>query len=135
MIVLVVGSEKQVKMCVGIFSQHKTSLVAKCEGVSSKCFSNEHHYCSCRIFLDDLPVELSETNSSSSRQVLAPLFLVSIVCAPGEKCGLVGTLPWALIQVRAVHCSSQGVVSTLSNPFSAKLLLTVDRKVWMDCNA
>jgi hypothetical protein len=58
MIVLVVGSEKQVKMCVGIFSQHKTSLVAKCEGVSSKCFSNEHHYCSCRIFMEVLAESL-----------------------------------------------------------------------------
>lgn len=28
-LIVLVGSEKQVKMCVGIFSQHKTSLVAK----------------------------------------------------------------------------------------------------------
>lgn len=43
MVVRVMGSEKQVKMCVGTYSQHKTSLVAKSKGIGSKC-SDEHHY-------------------------------------------------------------------------------------------
>lgn len=50
MIVLVMGSEKQVKMYVGIYSQHKTSLLPNPR--ESVVFSGKHHYWLFRISVE-----------------------------------------------------------------------------------